>query len=150
MLTVRASTLWLTLFAFAACSGCGGGSPPRPRGIEVTDGRRLPVIDMHLHTGSWDRIPPQAQAFLRDALPMPFKLAPGVAVDSILSSKGIVEQLDAAGAEHGVLFAVYAPHSVGVASNELVQARRDEQPERLLALAGVNVERWATDAPARQ
>ncbi|HBP20573.1 MAG TPA: hypothetical protein DEA08_22635, partial [Planctomycetes bacterium] len=79
----------------------------------------------------------------------PIKLDPRRAVNSILSSDGIKKQLDEAGIAHGVLFAVYAPHSVGVATNELVRDRRNQNPDRFLALASIDVESWAQHSAAR-
>jgi predicted TIM-barrel fold metal-dependent hydrolase len=146
----RRTALCLVSLGLAVTFGCGGGGGgPRTLGVEVTAGRRLPVVDMHLHTGEWDRIPPGAQQFLRNALPFPISLDPRSAVDSTLSTEGIRKQLDEAGIQHGVLFAVYAPHSVGVATNELVRARRDAAPDRFLALASTDVEGWAQHAATR-
>jgi predicted TIM-barrel fold metal-dependent hydrolase len=140
--------LVVTLLAWGCGNNGSSGSSASP-GAFTSSGAPLPVVDMHLHTGEWDRIPVAAQNVLRDALPFPLNLAPGAAVNAILSADGIKGQLDDAGVDHGVLFAVYAPHSVGVATNELVRDRRDGHPDRFLALASVDVENWAQNAPAR-
>lgn len=70
-------------------------------------------------------------------------------MNSVLSTDGIRKQLDEAGVQAGVLFAVYAPHSVGVATNELVRDRRDGAPDRFLALASTDVEDWAQHSASR-
>ena len=71
------------------------------------------AIDMHLHTGTWSLLPPRTKAFVASQFPFPLGLRPESLVDQTLSSEGIIEQLDQAGLERGVLFAVYAPESVG-------------------------------------
>jgi uncharacterized protein len=139
------------LVALALLFGCSGGgsTPARTLGVSTSSGRSLPVIDMHLHTGEWDQIPKPAQDFLRDSLPLPLRLNARGLVNSTLSSDGIKNQLDEAGIAQGVLFAVYAPHSVGVATNELVRDRRDQNPDRFVALASIDVEDWAQHSTAR-
>ena len=48
---------WLGGLALLSVLGCD-----TPRGVEY-DGRRLPVVDMHLHPGEWDGIPSDTQRF---------------------------------------------------------------------------------------
>lgn len=121
---------------------CGEGEP---YGV-VIDGEVIPVIDMHLHPGDWDSIPPATQAFLAERFPFPFKVNPGKVAAGILSPAGIVEELDAAGIHAGVLFAVYAPQTVGIATNELVLRGVQDFPYRLRGLASLRVDRWGEDA----
>jgi len=116
----------------------------QPYGVEI-DGERIPVIDMHLHPGDWDSIPPETQSYLAERFPFPFKLHPSKLAAGILSPSGIVEELDAAGVHGGVLFAVYAPRTVGIATNELVIRGVAAYPRRLRGLASLRVDRWSTD-----
>lgn len=132
-------TLLLALLA------CAGGEPVYGALVE---GERLDVVDMHLHSGEWELIPEATQAYLASNFPSPFDLNPGRTAEQTLSLEGILEQLDGAGARRGVLLAVYAPRTVGVATNELVLGQVAEAPERVAALVSLRVDRWTTDQEA--
>ncbi len=108
-----------------------------------------PSIDAHLHTGEWKSIPPTTQTFIANAFPAALKPFVGSLVDSTLSSDGIIGQLDEAGLSAGVLFAVYAPKTVGVATNELVRDRVERDRTRLLGMASVSVEDWGAKKTSR-
>ena len=123
-----------------ACS-----SEPAELGIYV-QGQHLAVVDMHLHPGEWSQIPPDTQAFLASRFPFPLNLIPEIAASVTLSGEGILGEMDKAGIHAGVLFAVYAPQTVGIASNELVGEQVAVDPERLYGLASLRVDRWNTDA----
>lgn len=114
----------------------------------LIDGERVPVVDMHLHPGDWDQIPPETQTFLASRFPFPFSLTPEVLADSVLTGEGILDELDGAGAEAGMLFAVYAPRTVGIASNTLVGEQLQVDPSRLYGLASLRVDQWETDEDA--
>lgn len=114
-------------------------------GVEV-DGQRLPVVDIHLHPGEWDEIPPATQAYLASRFPFPLSLIPEALAASVLTGEGILAELDKAGASAGVLFAVYAPRTVGIATNELVSYQLDVAPDRLYGLASLRVDNWNQDA----
>lgn len=120
----------------------------QPYGVEI-DGEQIPVIDMHLHPGDWDSIPPETRSYLTERFPFPFKLNAAKLAAGILSPSGIVEELDAAGIHAGVLFAVYAPRTVGIATNELVIRGVGQYPRRLLGLASLRVDRWETDSASQ-
>ena len=60
----------------------------------------------------------------------------------------MLAELDKAGAAEGVLFAVYAPRSVGITTNETVIEHIDADPGRLWGLASLRVDRWRTDRDA--
>jgi len=135
-------TWWLILCAFALTCG-----DPEPVGV-VIDGEQIRVIDMHLHPGEWDGIPPETQAYLASRFPWPFNLRPRALADRLLSPDGIVDELDDAGIDRGVLLAVYAPRSVGVTPNSLVIADVDERPDRLLGLASLRVDDWRDNSSA--
>ena len=125
------------------CSLLGGGcSAP---GV-MYGGETLQAVDMHLHTGDWSLIPPSTQQYLAERFPFPLNLDPGKLAESSLSAEGVVKQLDGAGFDRGVLFAVYAPHSVGIATNELVIEEVSRAPNRLYGLASLRVDRWSEDS----
>ncbi len=126
------------LLSFLACGGA-----PLP-GV-LYDDERLPVVDMHLHPGLWEDIPPSTQSYLAGNFPAPLSLIPDALARSVLTGEGILGQLDEAGVSQGVLFAVYAPRTVGIASNELVIGELAADPERLWGLASLRVDQWATD-----
>lgn len=128
----------ITLLLLLACGGV-----PEP-GV-LYDGERLAVVDMHLHPGEWEEIPPSTQSFLASNFPAPFSLIPDALAASVLTGDGILAQLDEAGVSQGVLFAVYAPRTVGIASNELVLEELEADPARLWGLASLRVDQWATD-----
>lgn len=124
-------------------SSCAAAPPPL--GVEV-NGQRLPVVDLHLHPGEWDEIPPSTQAYLASRFPFPLNLIPEALASSVLTGEGILAELDKAGVSVGVLFAVYAPRTVGVATNELVSFQLDVAPDRFYGLASLRVDNWNQDA----
>jgi len=108
-----------TLLIFAL-TGIGLAAPARAE-IEVM-GRKLEVIDMHLHPGHFGAIPPDGKSFLVGAAPGPVQLyAPAVfepLLDAYAEHVGIREQTKMAGVDHAVLFAVYTHHTSGYYTNE--------------------------------
>lgn len=134
----------IALLSLGALSLLGCTSEPAPLGFEVM-GERVPVVDMHLHPGDWDLVPPATQAYLASRFPFPFNLNPAALAESTLSAEGIKAQLDGAGASIGVLLAVYAPRTVGVAPNELVMGQLDAFPERFRGLASLSIDTWSED-----
>ncbi|MCY1053883.1 amidohydrolase family protein [Nannocystis sp. SCPEA4] len=111
----------------------------------VFAGERMPVIDMHLHPGDWDSIPPETKEFLASRFPFPIDLRPDKAAMGVLSPAGILEEMDRAGVSVGALFAIYAPRTVGVAANEDVIADVAHDPRRFYGLASLRVDRWNED-----
>jgi len=110
----------------------------------VVDGQRLPVIDMHLHPGEWSSIPPATRAFLTRNFPFPFNTDPEGVAETVLSPEGIASELDNAGISQAGLFAIYAPRSAGVATNELIQAHVATKPARFFGFASLKTDDWAT------
>ncbi len=108
----------------------------------LVDGERLPVIDMHLHPGDWDAIPPATQAFLASRFPWPIGLRPEKAARDVLTPDGILAEIDRAGVSVGVLFAIYAPRTVGISRNEDVVADVAVHPDRFYGMASLRVDRW--------
>ncbi|PRP90435.1 Amidohydrolase [Enhygromyxa salina] len=133
-------SLWVAVALSIACLSCG----PEPLGV-VVEGERIPVIDMHLHTGDWDKIPSQTQAFIAGNLPFPFNLNPEAAGEQVLDPEGLVEELDGAGISHGVIYSVYAPITVGIAPNEETIAKVAAHSERLWGFASLRVDRWGSE-----
>lgn len=112
----------------------------------VVDGERLPVIDMHLHPGEWDSIPPETREFLSSRFPFPTNLRPDKTAADVLSPAGILDEMDKGGVSVGVLFAIYAPRTVGIAANEDVIADVAAAPQRFYGLASLRLDRWNEDA----
>ncbi|MFM7200766.1 MAG: amidohydrolase family protein, partial [Myxococcota bacterium] len=100
---------------------------------------------MHIHQGHWDDVPPETQTFLASRFPFPLNLAPQAVADSLLSAEGALAEMNKAGVEQGVLYAVYAPQTVGIASNELVGEQMAFDPARLYGFGSLRVDHWNTD-----
>jgi len=128
--------LSLTMTTQVGCSSSNG---------IVYDDQLLIGIDMHLHTGEWEKIPPSTQNYLAEKFPFPLNLNPEPLAEDTLSAQGIIDQLDNAGLDQGVVFAVYAPHSVGIATNAEVIDLLDAKPQRLWGLASLRVDQWDTE-----
>lgn len=112
----------------------------------VVEGERLAVIDMHLHPGDWDEIPPATQEFLASRFPWPIGLRAEKAARGVLTPDGILKEIDRAGVSVGVLFAIYAPKTVGIAANEDVAADVAVHPNRFYGMASLRVDRWSEEA----
>lgn len=123
-------------------TGCGGDPEP---GVLV-DGERLPVVDVHLHTGTWESTPPGFRARLSERVPTGFKWTMGLFMDYALSADGILGQLDGAGISAGGVYAVYSPHTTGNASNEMVAELVAADPQRLFGFASIRVDQWNRDS----
>jgi predicted TIM-barrel fold metal-dependent hydrolase len=128
---------WLPLLLLVGCS-----TPELGMDYGAT---RLPIVDMHLHTGEWEDIPSSTQRFLAERFPFPLGLDAEGTASGVLEPEGVVRELDKGGVSHGVLLAVYAPRSVGVATNEGVIENIAAAPDRLWGLASLRVDRWNED-----
>lgn len=128
------------ILAFGLAAGCADDPP----GV-LFGGERLAVVDMHLHPGDWDSIPPQTKEFLASRFPFPIDLRPEKAAADVLSPAGILDEMDRAGVSVGVLFAIYAPRTVGIATNEDVIADVAHAPRRFYGLASLRLDRWNED-----
>jgi len=124
---------------FATLVGCGG-KPSEP-GVEV-NGERLAVVDLHLHTGRWEWMPPVFQERLSSRVPRGFKWVTGLLSDRWLKGEGILGQLDNAGVRAGGVFALYSPHTTGLAPNEFVAEQIAVDPARLFGFASIRVDQW--------
>ena len=108
----------------------------------VYKNKRIPVTDMHLHTGEWESVSSRSKNFFTEVFPFPFNLEPESVTEQILSSEGILNEMDSGGFSRSILFAIYAPRSVGVTTNELVMELIEAAPKRLFGLASLSVEQW--------
>jgi predicted TIM-barrel fold metal-dependent hydrolase len=128
---------------FATCVGvlaCGSNT----RGVEYA-GTRLAVVDMHLHPGEFSSLPEDTQRFVGSRLPFPLSLNPGPSAQGTITAEGILSEMDRAGVTQSVLFAVYAPRSVGITTNERVLSDMSKNPERFFGLASLRLDRWETE-----
>jgi predicted TIM-barrel fold metal-dependent hydrolase len=132
----------LALCCFAL-SGCA--SPEL--GVEYR-GELLDTLDMHLHIGDWASIPERSQDVIAGNFPFPLGLDAAGTASGVVTGEGVLEQLDGAGIRRGVLFAVYAPRTVGIATNEEALEQIAADPTRLLGLASLRFDHWGTDAQA--
>ena len=133
----------LSLATLLVC--CAGNGSSNLQSVEI-NGEKVLVVDMHLHTGRWKDLPMTQQAFLSGQFPPPLNAFPGQAVDFILSSAGIRNQLNDAQIQAGVLFAVYAPNTVGTTTNELVRDRVADAPTRFLGMGSADITNWSQDS----
>ena len=132
----------LVIGAALILQACGG--PPDQPGVEV-NGERIAVADLHLHTGRWDWMPPTFQERLSERVPRGFKWTVKYLSDSWLNGAAILEQLDNAGIQAGAVFALYSPHTTGLAPNEWVHEQVSVNPARLFGFASLRVDQWNID-----
>lgn len=138
---------WHRLSALGLALLLGGAGCDSPRGVEY-EGRRLPVVDMHLHPGEWEGIPADTQRVIGSRFPFPFNLNAKATADGILSVDGILAELDKGGVTQAVLYAVYAPRTVGITSNERVIADTAKAPDRLFGFASLRLDTFRVDRDA--
>jgi len=138
------SKLWLTCGVLFT-QGCVSSSPDLTYRDQVVPS----AIDMHLHTGEWSLIPRRTQTYLASKFPFPFSLNPAPLADDTLSAEGILEQMDSAGIDKAVLFAVYAPNSVGITKNDWMITEIEQAPDRFFGFASVQVDEWDEDEEAQ-
>jgi predicted TIM-barrel fold metal-dependent hydrolase len=126
--------------------GCGR-KPDQP-GVLV-EGQRLAVVDMHLHTGTWEGMTPRFHERLSERVPRGFRWFMPYVTPFTLNGKAILRELDNGGVSAGGVFALYSPHSTGIASNEFVAGEIARDPQRLFGFASLRVDRWNLDGPAQ-
>ncbi len=125
--------------AAALLAACG--VPNNAEGL-LYRGERLAVVDMHLHTGKWDDMPPDFHFRLRESVPSGATWTMPFLSDVMLSTTSILRQLNAAGVSAAGVFAVYSPHTTGIATNELVSEFCDADPQRLYAFGSIRTDQW--------
>jgi len=123
--------------------GCSG--KPDEMGINY-DGQQIPVIDMHLHTGTWEGSPPGFRDRLTGRVPTGFKWVMGYFVDWMLTGDNILSQIDSAGISGAGVFAVYAPHTTGIASNAYTAQQVAVNRDRLFSFGSIRVDTWNIDS----
>lgn len=101
-------------------AGETGGERP------VIDPAAIGQVDMHLHFGEPGQLPESGTRFTTEVLP-PFlrPLRPGIlryTLAPFAPFLGIRAQVEAAGSDHAVLFAVYTQESAGYATNRQLEA----------------------------
>jgi predicted TIM-barrel fold metal-dependent hydrolase len=142
--TMRQGIHVLLTLAIIMVAACG----PVPEPGVLVDGKRIPVIDMHLHTGTWALTPPGFRNRLTDRVPTGFKWMMGPFVDWNMRGKTILGQLDSAGISAGGLFAVYSPPTTGIAGNEKVASEIQGKTDRLYGFASLRVDDWNNSSAA--
>jgi len=116
-------------------------------GIEI-NGERLTVVDLHLHTGEWDMMPPGFHERLTERVPTGFKWTMAPFANWMLKVDNILSQMDSAGVYGAGLFALYAPHTTGFAPNKYVSDRVMEASDRLWGFASIRMDDWNNEAEA--
>src|SRR4051812_41360202 len=89
-LTLRAPLLAAsscTLIAMLAMIPAACGSPAR--GVDW-NGKRLAVVDMHLHPGDWDHVPEDTRKFLASRFPFPLGVDAESSARATLSPESIL------------------------------------------------------------
>ena len=131
------------ILVFALCVlGCSG--EPEQMGVAV-NGERLAVIDMHLHTGTWEGSPPRFKKRLSSRVPTGLKWTMKMFMDRRLSGGSILGTLDEAGISAGGVFALWSPATTGIATNDYVAEQVAVDPDRLFAFASLRVDHWNQD-----
>ena len=125
----------------AACSS----EPPEHWGVLI-DGEWISIIDLHTHTGEWDMMPPGFQARLAERVPVGFKWSMSPVTNWMLDSDNILSQMNNAGIYGAGVFALYSPHTTGLAPNDFVAEKISTNPERMYGFASIRVDRWNEDS----
>ncbi|MCH2263064.1 MAG: hypothetical protein MK386_07625, partial [Candidatus Thioglobus autotrophicus] len=84
-------------------------------------GEFIDVIDMHLHTGTWDALTEPYKERYSERVPKFLRFTMKYLLGSGLTSEGILKQMDKAKIRRAGVFAVYSPDTTGIASNEFLQ-----------------------------
>ena len=114
-------------------------------GITV-DGVDIDIIDMHLHTGTWEALTEPYKERYSERVPKPFKFLMSGLLGSGLTSEGILKQMDNAGIRRGGIFAVYSPDTTGIASNDFLHEQIKDQPERMFGFYSIRTDHWNIDS----
>ena len=138
------AVLIVTLLVGLNVTACS--DKPEQMGIAV-DGARLAVVDMHLHTGTWDGSPPRFQQRLSGRVPTGFKWTMKLFMDNNLKGESILGQLDNAGISGGAVYALWSPATTGIATHEYVAEQVAVAPDRLFGFASLRVDHWNQDGP---
>jgi len=110
------------------------------------DGVDIDIIDMHLHTGTWEALTEPYKERYSERVPKPFKFLMENLLGNGLTSEGILKQMDNAGIRRGGVFAVYSPDTTGIANNEFLYQQIKDQPERMYGFYSIRTDHWNIDA----
>ncbi|MDC0189095.1 amidohydrolase family protein [Gammaproteobacteria bacterium] len=110
------------------------------------DGVDIDIIDMHLHTGTWEALTEPYKERYSERVPKPFKFLMENLLGNGLTSEGILKQMDNAGIRRGGVFAVYSPDTTGIANNEFLYQQIKDQPERMFGFYSIRTDHWNIDA----
>jgi predicted TIM-barrel fold metal-dependent hydrolase len=132
------------LAATLLLAGCSSKTPDN-WGVEA-DGQWLPVVDLHTHTGSWEQMPPGFQARLAERVPKGFDWMMAPVTNWMLGSGNIISQMNKAGIYGAGVFALYSPHTTGIASNEFTANKIKGHTDRMYGFASIRVDRWNEDS----
>ncbi|CAB9497166.1 amidohydrolase [Seminavis robusta] len=106
-------------------------------------GSKVSAVDMHLHTGLFQDVPPSFQDQILGNIPFPLPTVIATPLfNVILSGYGICAQLVCAKIRRGVIFAVYAPTTTGLTTNQFVHGEIQKLPKKLWGLASLPVNDW--------
>ena len=92
-------------------------------------------------------MPPRFQQRLAERVPRGFKWLMDPISGWMLSPGAILSQMDGAGISKAGVFALYSPHTTGLAPNEFVAEVVAADPQRLHGFASVRVDQWNLDGP---
>ncbi len=109
-------------------------------------GEFIDVIDMHLHTGTWDALTEPYKERYSERVPKFLRFTMKYLLGSGLTSEGILKQMDKAKIRRAGVFAVYSPDTTGIASNEFLQQQINGHSDRLLGFASVRTDYWNIDS----
>ena len=110
------------------------------------DGVDIDIIDMHLHTGTWEALTEPYKERYSERVPKPFKFLMENLLGNGLTSEGILKQMDNAGIRRGGVFAVYSPDTTGIANNEFLYQQIKDQPERMFGFYSIRTDHWNINA----
>lgn len=130
----------LIIIAFIGISYFKGNGEPS-YGL-VVNGNTIDVIDMHLHTGTWDALTEPYKERYSERVPKPFKFLMSSLLGNGLTSEGILKQMDNAGIKRAGVFAVYSPDTTGNASNEFLYQQIRNHPERMFGFYSIRTDSW--------
>ena len=113
-------------------------------GVTIED-KVIDVIDMHMHTGTWEALTEPYKKRYSERVPKPFKFVIKYLLGNGTTSEGIIKQLNKAGIRRAGVFAVYSPDTTGIASNEFLNEQIRNYPDRMLGFASIRVDHWNLD-----
>ncbi|MDE0245565.1 MAG: amidohydrolase family protein [Gammaproteobacteria bacterium] len=138
------STFMLSGILMLALAGAAHADEPARMGVEI-NGERLAVIDMHLHTGTWNTKSLRFQQRLLGRIPDERKPVMIRNMDQSQTGQGILATLDEVGISAGGVFAVWSPATTGIATNEFTAKQVAVNPDRLFGFASFRADRWNRD-----